>query len=203
MTDLHKLVKEKFTSGNHILVERIMLTRQEYEAALAQTPQKPDAWMHVQGDYAEASIYEMDKHYLMQGWDQYPLYAAPPSKQEPAEYDAPALYKAKAEREKAEKQEPVAWHYHNPDYPIQDGDWVEVIFTSGQPDDVKKWTPLYTAPQKPDVTLISEGKTWQGLTDEEINKLMQTINWRKDWLGSWAYKEFARAIEAKLREKNT
>lgn len=60
------------------------------------------------------------------------------------------------ERNKFE-QEPVAWHSHNPDYPIQDGDWVEVIFTSGQPDDAKKWTPLYTAPQKPDVTLISEG----------------------------------------------
>ena len=47
------------------------------------------------------------------------------------------------------EQEPVAWHSHNPDYPIQDGDWVEVIFTSGQPDDAKKWTPLYTAPNVP------------------------------------------------------
>ena len=46
-------------------------------------------------------------------------------------------------------------------------------------------------------------KEWVGLTDDEINKLMQTIDWRKDWLGSWAYKEFARAIEAKLKEKNT
>ena len=55
------------------------------------------------------------------------------------------------------------------------------------------WEPLYTAPPK---------REWVGLTDEEINKLMQTINWRKDWLGSWAYKEFARAIEAKLKEKN-
>ena len=36
MTDLHKLVIEKFTSGNSIGVERITITRKEYEAALAQ-----------------------------------------------------------------------------------------------------------------------------------------------------------------------
>ena len=36
MTDLHKLVAEKFTSGNEIEVERITITREEYEAALAQ-----------------------------------------------------------------------------------------------------------------------------------------------------------------------
>ena len=128
------------------------------------------------------------------------------------------------------EQEPVAWHSHNPDYPIQDGDWVEVIFTSGQPDDAKKWTPLYTAPSKPeqepaaivddegfawgygieggrlpsgtkvytapqnpDVTLISEGKTWQGLTDDEM-------------MEPWPFEtriEFVRWIENKLREKNT
>ena len=42
--------------------------------------------------------------------------------------------------------------------------------------------PLYTAPQR---------KTWVGLTDEEINSLYPT-NWF----------EFARLIEAKLKEKN-
>lgn len=35
MTDLHKLVAEKFTSGNSIEVERITITRTEYEAAIA------------------------------------------------------------------------------------------------------------------------------------------------------------------------
>ena len=106
----------------------------------------------------------------------------------------------------ATNQEPVAWHSHNPDYPIQDGDWVEVIFTSGQPDDVKKWTPLYTAPQKPDVTLISEGKTWQGLTDDEIELCREkafSINnpyCPVDRKSMW---KAAQYIQAKLREKNT
>ena len=106
-------------------------------------------------------------------------------------------------------QEPVAWHSHNPDYPIQDGDWVEVIFTSGQPDDAKKWTPLYTAPQKPDVTLIDEGKTWQGLTDDEI-RLMAHNDAENDWnnlkfRAIWhsGYLAGFRSAEAKLREKNT
>ena len=100
------------------------------------------------------------------------------------------------------EQEPVAWHSHNPDYPIQDGDWVEVIFTSGQPDDAKKWTPLYTAPQKPDVTLISEGKTWQGLTDDEMLVELKNTDASTVRLPP-GFKYFARAIEAKLREKNT
>ena len=37
MNDLHKLVAEKFTSGNSIEVERITITRAEYESALAQS----------------------------------------------------------------------------------------------------------------------------------------------------------------------
>ena len=98
------------------------------------------------------------------------------------------------------EQEPVAWHSHNPDYPIQDGDWVEVIFTSGQPDDVKKWTPLYTAPQKPDVTLISEGKTWQGLTDDELDLIYKQHH---NEYGQGVTGQYERAIEAKLKEKNT
>lgn len=55
------------------------------------------------------------------------------------------------------------------------------------------WTPLYTAPQNPDVTLTDEGKTWQGLTDEEM-------------MEPWPFEtriEFVRWIENKLREKNT
>ena len=170
------------------------------------------------------------------------------------------------------EQEPVAWHSHNPDYPIQDGDWVEVIFTSGQPDDAKKWTPLYTAPnvpikqqnintseervqksegcvhepvawrwlhngkpdsnkcfdgtgpteeaisnassaefprsvqylytapQNPDVTLISEGKTWQGLTDDELDLIYKQHH---NEYGQGVTGQYERAIEAKLKEKNT
>ena len=45
--------------------------------------------------------------------------------------------------------------------------------------------------------MLSPQRTWVGLTDEEISKL---------WLGTAPYfndEDFARAIEAKLKEKNT
>ena len=40
---------------------------------------------------------------------------------------------------------------------------------------------------------------WQGLTDEEIN----SVRYKRDWTAAWTDTTFARAIEAKLREKNT
>ena len=53
-----------------------------------------------------------------------------------------------------------------------------------------KYIPLYTvAPQR----------EWQGLTDEEINKIAATP---AAIPGSYVH-SFARAIEAKLKEKNT
>jgi len=39
---------------------------------------------------------------------------------------------------------------------------------------------------------------WQGLTDEEIN----SVCYRRDWTAPWTDVTFARAIEAKLKEKN-
>ena len=39
---------------------------------------------------------------------------------------------------------------------------------------------------------------WQGLTDEEIN----SVRHNRDWTARWTDVIFARAIEAKLREKN-
>jgi hypothetical protein len=54
----------------------------------------------------------------------------------------------------------------------------------------ENWTPLYTAPPK---------KEWVGLTDEEIN----SVRHNRDWTAPWTDTTFARAIEAKLREKNT
>jgi len=53
----------------------------------------------------------------------------------------------------------------------------------------ENWTPLYTAPPK---------KEWVGLTDEEIN----SVRHNRDWTAPWTDTTFARAIEAKLREKN-
>jgi hypothetical protein len=48
---------------------------------------------------------------------------------------------------------------------------------------------LYTTPPQ---------RTWVGLTDEEIQELRYKI----DSTAHWTYGEFAKAIEAKLKEKN-
>ena len=79
---------------------------------------------------------------------------------------------------KQPEQEPVAWADK---YDIErDGHdfWV----SRQQP--AKNGVPLYTAPPQ---------REWQGLTDEEIEKL---------YLGSFDEGQFAHAIEAKLKEKN-
>jgi hypothetical protein len=41
-------------------------------------------------------------------------------------------------------------------------------------------------------------REWVGLTDEEIN----SVRYKRDWTAHWTDMTFARAIEAKLREKN-
>ena len=53
--------------------------------------------------------------------------------------------------------------------------------------DIKLGDKLYAAP-----------KQWVGLTDEEIN----SVRHNRDWTADWTDTTFARAIEAKLREKN-
>jgi hypothetical protein len=53
--------------------------------------------------------------------------------------------------------------------------------------DIKLGDRLYVAP-----------KQWVGLTDEEIN----SVCYKRDWTADWTDTTFARAIEAKLREKN-
>ena len=39
---------------------------------------------------------------------------------------------------------------------------------------------------------------WQGLTDDEIN----SVRYSRDWTAPWTDLAFARAIEAKLKERN-
>jgi hypothetical protein len=89
--------------------------------------------------------------------------------------------------EQAEKQEPVAWCVLEPwlsgKFEAQD------CFSDVALDANVGWVPLYTTPQPQ--------REWVGLTDEEISQL---------WLGTSPYfneEDFARAIEAKLKEKNT
>lgn len=79
----------------------------------------------------------------------------------------------------AEKQEPVAWWDGNPRNSIG-------ISKTKEVDD---WQPLYTAPPK---------REWQGLTDEEIAVISVECG-----LVTPSDLYFARAIEAKLKEKNT
>jgi hypothetical protein len=87
------------------------------------------------------------------------------------------------------EQEPVAW--------ITDGGKGELWWYQSSkfdeegnligpnPDDI----PLYTAPPQ---------REWVGLKDQEIN----SVCYKRDWTAPWTNTTFARAIEAKLREKN-
>jgi hypothetical protein len=50
--------------------------------------------------------------------------------------------------------------------------------------------------QAPKIEAMFAQRTWVGLTDEEIDKIYETKVWD-------ARRSFARAIEAKLKEKNT
>ncbi len=46
--------------------------------------------------------------------------------------------------------------------------------------------------------LIQPKRDWVSLTDEEV----QTLRYKIDSTAHWTYNEFAKAIEAKLKEKN-
>ena len=56
-------------------------------------------------------------------------------------------------------------------------------------DDLPVGTKLYATPPQ---------RTWVGLTDEEV----QTLRYKIDSTAHWTYDEFARAIEARLKDKN-
>ena len=77
------------------------------------------------------------------------------------------------------EQEPVAWISEGGDVSRSKRYMDEMGF---------KCNPLYTAP----------ARQWVGLTDEEIN----SVCYKRDWTAPWTDVTFARAIEAKLREKN-
>jgi len=76
--------------------------------------------------------------------------------------------------------EPVAWMYNGNLHEFDPSDWAE-----------GEVIPLYTAPPQ---------RKWQGLTDEEIlEEYRQAYGDDGDLTDVY----FARAIEAKLKEKNT
>ena len=81
---------------------------------------------------------------------------------------------------KLPKQKPVAWLSKS-----GKGLWFH------EPDANLNATPLYTTPPQ---------RTWVGLTDEEIKRLGD-LDLDSNYFGLWY--DFARAIEAKLRSKNS
>ena len=80
--------------------------------------------------------------------------------------------------------EPVAWRIH-------DGTmWCYVNHINDLPQ--PKFEPLYTVPLQ---------REWQGLTDEEKVEI-QMLKWW-DWEDTFDLDGYTRAIEGKLKEKNT
>ena len=103
------------------------------------------------------------------------------------QYDSENLYglddeitALRQEIEQAEKQEPVAWIYQNANTVDEYLVWKKG--TGGI-----NWRPLYTAPHK---------REWVGLTQEDIDIAFD------DTQEGGGFDDFARAIEAKLKEKN-
>jgi hypothetical protein len=89
------------------------------------------------------------------------------------------------ERGAQPEPEPVAWMYVNADGECEQIEYGEVL-------DDPSVTPLYTAPPQ---------REWQGLTDEEVGML--TVFDGLHHVEVPLLADFIRAIEAKLKEKNT
>jgi hypothetical protein len=90
-------------------------------------------------------------------------------------------------RDRPEEQEPVAWMAPNGDLrkdrkPRKFSDW------GWRQED---YVPLYTTPPR---------REWQSLSEEEIDAIDKSLP--RGMLLAAGKKEFARAIEAKLKEKN-
>jgi hypothetical protein len=85
------------------------------------------------------------------------------------------------------QQEPVAWMYQEYRDDDQFGWRDEILFTPPPNDPIyfRNITPVYTHPPQ---------RQWVGLTDEEVRKIC---------VNEWGGYEQCRAIEAKLKEKNS
>lgn len=96
----------------------------------------------------------------------------------------------------AEKQEPVAWR----NAAIRIGEELSSVGPNGYYDmTAQQWIDWAMEQEPKGKTSLPQPKhEWVGLTDEEINKL----RYKKDWTAPWTDMTFARAIEAKLKEKN-
>ena len=91
-------------------------------------------------------------------------------------------------------QEPVAWRAWVSKFPQGTGsDWVYV--TKPIMKDSIHNQPLYTTPPQ---------RTWVGLTDGEVDKMILLMGFPPDWITENAIvKNIVRNLEAKLKEKNS
>lgn len=111
----------------------------------------------------------------------------------------------------APEPEPVAWVYPDGLEALKNGK----CWTAYGTHQNEMMSPLYTALPQREITddeFVAEAKRrgffisapqqreWVGLTDDEIEKLFMWQEWSEDFA---EYEPVARAIEAKLREKNT
>jgi hypothetical protein len=89
-----------------------------------------------------------------------------------------------------QEQEPVAWFSILPDGRLS----IKIV---GKPTE-GNWEPLYTTPPQ---------RTWVGLTDKEIEAIWKVAMFTDYGIGAelsnQPFVHYARAIEAKLKEKNT
>jgi hypothetical protein len=114
---------------------------------------------------------------------------------EALEYDNPSgrsatINKLRQAIAEAEKQEPVVFHVHKS--AIEENDFKEHVNFYVGPAPSEDFVTLYTAPQK---------REWVSLTDEEVNVIIdKEIGFNSCW---GPEEKFARAIEAKLKEKNS
>ena len=105
--------------------------------------------------------------------------------------------------EQAEKQEPVAWRHSNTcclyetfeEVPLADGDeWPEPLYTTPQPQ--RELNCVCGAVWEGDeMVYVPHKREWVGLTEEEREELMDNYD--------VASPDYAKAIEAKLKDKNT
>ena len=104
------------------------------------------------------------------------------------------------------EQEPVAWRWKE----RVNGDFDNWVVTSSEPPPYAvEQQPLYTAPPKTEQEQVEcmcgicklGKREWVGLTDEQISDLWCKVS-NTDFVTADTH-EFARAIEAKLKEKNT
>jgi hypothetical protein len=88
-------------------------------------------------------------------------------------------------------EKPVAWLYMEPNNPHLNVHYDDIDVSQFPHDE---WFPVYKQPQR----------TWQGLTDSQIEQIYYDLV--KIYRGApmpWGQIQFGKALQAKLKEKNT